>query len=87
MRDVLFTFAMQYIYILMLAIQSLNINNGRRVGAMFTSLLLGVFGFHISAAIAANRGDEFGTVWLGYVLAGPCGALTGMEIFRRRRCE
>lgn len=85
MKDFAIIFAAQYVYILLLAVQSLNINHGKQVAAAMTSLMLGCFGYHLTATIAMHKGEEFGFVWLGYVLAGPCGAVTGMGLFKRTR--
>lgn len=78
-------FVAQFVYVLLLGLQSMNVNHDRRFMAAATSLALGTFGFHITASIAASRGDEFGCVWWAYVLAGPSGIVTSMILFHGRR--
>lgn len=71
-------FAIQFCYVLLLGLQSINVNRGRYVWAGGTSLMLGVMGFHVTGTIAAARGDEGGLVWWAYILAGPCGIVSSM---------
>ncbi len=78
-------FVSQYLYVLLLGLQSLNVNHNRKASAMATSFVLGSFGFFLTATIADNRGDTFGVVWWAYVLAGPFGIVTSMFIFHRRQ--
>ncbi len=83
MRDAAIVFVAQFVQVLLLGLQSLNLNAGRTRSAAVVSLMLGVIGFHITATIATHRGEEFGPVWLAYVLAGPLGILTSLAVFRR----
>jgi hypothetical protein len=84
-HDALIVFVAQFVQVLLLGLQSLNVNHGRRAAAATVSLLLGTIGFHITATIASHRGEEFGTVWWCYVFAGPCGILTSMLLFSRTK--
>lgn len=83
MIDCIIVFAAQYVYVLLLGLQSLNVNGNRKSAAACTSFALGIFGFQLTATIADNRGDTLGLVWWAYVLAGPCGIVTSMKLFHR----
>lgn len=75
-------FAAQYLYILMLGAQHINVIWGRYLGAMFVSLMLGILGFSLVAAIAAAKGATWrDPVWWAYVLAGPLGIVSAMALY------
>lgn len=72
--DALTVFAAQLIYIMLLGLQSLNVN-GRHYGlAMASSFALGTLGFYLTAMVAeVQRAGQFGPIWWAFVLAGPVG--------------
>jgi hypothetical protein len=59
------------------------VNGNRKAWAAGTSMMLGTFGYSITATIATHRGDTFGPVWFAYVLAGPVGIVASMAFFHR----
>lgn len=73
-------FAVQYVYILLLGLQSLNVNQGRYIAAAATSALLGVGGFYITSVIGAAKNMELSMLWWCFVAAGPAGIVTAMRI-------
>lgn len=87
MTDALIVFAAQFAMIFLHGIQSQNVIGGHYGAAFATSLCLGMFGFYVTGAIAAARGDAFGIVWLAYVLSGPIAIITSMKVFRRFRSK
>lgn len=83
--DAALIFAVQFVYVMLLGLQSLNVNGGHKIAAASTSFVLGACGYQITAAIAASRGEQFGPVWFAYVVAGPCGIVSSMILFSRWR--
>lgn len=83
MRDCILVFSAQLVYVLLLGLQSLNVNSNRKAWAAGTSFMLGTFGYQITATIATHRGDALGPVWWSYVLAGPIGIVASMIVFHR----
>lgn len=81
--DALVVFCAQFVQILMHGLQSQTVCHGHRAWAALNSVVLGAVGFHITATIAANRGEEFGLVWFAYVLAGPLGITASMILFKK----
>lgn len=79
--DALIVFCAQFVQILMHGLQSQTVAHGHRLWAACNSVVLGAVGFHITATIASNRGEEFGLVWTAYILAGPCGIVSSMILF------
>jgi hypothetical protein len=75
-----YVFAAQYVYILLLGLQSLNVNNGQYLMAAVTSTLLGLFGFYLTSVIGDARDMEFTTLWWGFVLSGPAGITSAMKL-------
>jgi hypothetical protein len=74
-------FAAQFVFILLLGLQQLNVVNHHYAGAAAVSLALGVIGFHLTATIAAVRNEgRFTPLWWSYIIAGPCGIVTAMLI-------
>lgn len=79
-------FAAQFAMVMLLGLQSLNVNGRHYAGAAATSLLLGVCGYHITATIAAMNQDGFGsTAWWAFIIAGPCGIVTSIWLHPRLR--
>lgn len=67
-------FVAQLIYVLLLGLQSLNVNGRHYALAMASSTALGTLGFFLTASVAEVRhAGQFGPVWWGFVLAGPVG--------------
>lgn len=84
MLAALIVFVAQYVYVLLLGWQSLNVQANRRIHAACCSGMLGVLGFALIGQIAAAReAPLFAPVWWAYILAGPCGILTAMRLFHR----
>ena len=83
--DAFIVFVAQFVYVLLLGLQSLNVNGGHRTAAAATSLTLGVFGFYLTGSIAAAKGDIGGVVWWAFILSGPCGIVTSMALFSKWR--
>lgn len=80
MSDVAIVFIAQYLMVLLLGLQSLNVRDRHYVGAAVTSFLLGVCGFFITSTVGSAKGMVLTTLWWGFVLAGPCGIVTAMLI-------
>lgn len=74
MSDAVLVFGAQFIYVMLLGLQSLNVNGRHYAMAITTSFALGTLGFYLTAAVAEVRlAGQFGPVWWGFVLAGPAG--------------
>jgi hypothetical protein len=87
MTDAAIVFLAQFVQVLLLGLQSQTVAHGYKAAAACNSLALGTIGYYITATIAANRGDFGGSVWWAFVVAGPCGIVTSMILFRRfRKC-
>ena len=72
-------FLAQFVMIWFLGLQSINVNRGHRLIAAMTSFCLGVTGFYVTGTIAEVYEDGmFTTMFLSFVLAGPCGIVTSM---------
>ena len=81
MEQAVLVFLSQALMVCLLAMQSLNTNNGLRVAAAITSTAIGVFGYYATAVISQARLDGVGgLVWWAYILAGPVGAVAGMTM-------
>lgn len=80
MKDSILVFVLQYVYVLLLGLQSLNVHQRRYVGAAITSLLLGIGGFYVTSVVGSSRGMTLSSVWWGFVLAGPAGITTAIAI-------
>lgn len=83
--DALVVFVAQFVQILMHGLQSQTVCHGHKAWAAVNSIMLGAVGFHITATIAAHRGEEFGLVWFAYVTAGPLGIVASMILFSKWR--
>jgi hypothetical protein len=80
MADALMVFAAQYVYVLLLGLQSLNVNQRRYGMAAATSFLLGVLGFLTTSIVGAAKGMELSLLWWCFVLSGPIGILSAMHL-------
>lgn len=88
MTTALTVFVCQFIYVLLLGIQSLNVRDNRHCTAAVTSGVLGMLGYYLTAAIARHADAPIGSsVWIAFVAAGPCGIVTAMHLhaWRLRR--
>jgi hypothetical protein len=84
MTDALLVFAAQFLYVLVMGLQSLAVNNGRYLQAALQSFLLGSVGITITAEIV-RRGEIGGATWWAYVISGPIGICASMFLFERYR--
>ena len=74
MSEALAVFAAQLVYVLLLGLQSLNVNGRHYAMAVSTSFALGTLGFYLTAAVAeVQKAGLYGPIWWGFVLAGPVG--------------
>lgn len=81
MLDVAGVFAAQFVYVLLLGLQSLNVNGRHYAMAAATSVHLGVLGFWLTAMIAEVKTAGVGDgVWWAFVLAGPVGIVVAIYI-------
>lgn len=79
MKQALIVFVAQFLYIMLLGAQQLNVVSMNYPGAMAVSLCLGVLGFSLTAAIASVKGATWRSpVWWAFVAAGPLGIITAM---------
>lgn len=79
-------FAAQFAYIFLLGFQQQNVTGKHYALAQFTSLLLGICGYHLTATVAlAASGPAFGPVWWAYIAAGPVGISVSMWVHPRLR--
>lgn len=85
MSDAIIVFAAQFVYVLLLGLQSLNVNHDHRAAAAGTSTMLGMLGFHLTGTIAAAKGDTWSWVWWAFVAAGPIGVVSSMALHKRLR--
>lgn len=83
MIDAALIFAAQYIYILLLGLQSLNVRDRHYVGAAVTSAMLGVLGFFVTSIVGDARGMEFTVLWWSFVASGPAGIVSAMLLHPR----
>lgn len=69
----------QFVMILLLGLQSLNVNQRRYLAAAITSLLLGVIGFYLTGTVAeAHKDGAFTLTWWAYISGGPAGIVASM---------
>lgn len=83
MKEAALVFVAQYVYILLLGLQSLNVQQRRFVGAAITSTLLGIGGFFVTSIVGSAKGMTFTALWWGFVVSGPAGITTAMVIHPR----
>jgi len=75
-------FLAQYFMILLLGLQSINVNTNQKVFAGITSLLLGCFGFYVTGMVAVAFSQGIGSMlFFAYILAGPCGIVSSMILY------
>jgi hypothetical protein len=79
-RDALLVFAAQYLYVLLMGLQSLNVNQRRYVWAAVTSFLLGALGFLTTSIVGAAKGMELTLLWWCFVVSGPVGIVSAMHL-------
>lgn len=76
-------FAAQFVYVLLLGLQSLCVNHGHYRAAAFNSFMLGSFGFFLTQQIAAAKGAETNWfVYAAFVVSGPLGITSSMWLHR-----
>jgi cation transporter-like permease len=81
MKDAFIIFVAQYSTILLLGLQSLNVNKGHKILAALTSLMLGVSGFFVTGIVAKAYNDGmFTLVWWAFIIAGPLGITSSMTL-------
>lgn len=80
MHDAILVFLAQYVYILLLGLQSLNVNQRRYWAAGTVSALLGVLGFFLTSVIGDARNLQWTLLWWGFVASGPAGICTAIWI-------
>ena len=81
MTDVLKIFAVQFIYVLLLGLQSRIVNWGGKRYAMLTSACLGTFGLLANESIARNAMQSGNDVFrAAYILAGPLAIASAMAL-------
>lgn len=74
MRRAVLVFAAQFVFIMLLGLQQLNVVQRDYLGASAVSFALGVLGFSLTSAIAQSKGaGPRNLVWWAYVTAGPLG--------------
>lgn len=72
-------FASTYLLVLLLGLQSLNVNNGHHAAAFFTSFGIGLCNLVMFKLVPDASASEVAA----YVLGGPFGILTAMWLYRR----
>jgi len=76
-------FLVQYLTILLLGVQSLNVRDGRYLCAAITSLFLGIAGWFVTGVVAtAYKTNDIG-VFLCFITAGPCGIMSSMLLYEK----
>ncbi|MDE2102476.1 MAG: hypothetical protein KGL39_34840 [Patescibacteria group bacterium] len=81
-----FVFLAQFVYILLLGFQQLNVMGKHYTSAATVSLALGSFGYYLTAEIAAHqKAGMGGAVWCAYVAGGPAGIVCSMWLHPRIR--
>ena len=74
-----YVFLSQFCMVYLLGMQSLNVRDGRYVGAAITSALLGVFGFILTSTIGSKEAADLFTVFgFTFVVAGPLAIMAAM---------
>lgn len=77
-------FLVQFAYVLLLGLQSRNVNEGHYLAAAGTSIALGIFGLTLTAMIVnAALLQPSPAVLVAYVLAGPVGICAAMWLHWR----
>lgn len=74
-------FISQYFMIMLLGLQSLNVNQGKKLAAAITSMLLGICGFVVTGIIAQAYQDGFLTLtFASFFIAGPLGIVSSIIV-------
>ncbi len=77
----LIIFVSQFCLVMLLGLQSMNVQGGHKLAAAITSFLLGVSGYVVTGMSAQAYKDGFlSTIFLAFVIAGPCGIVTSMYL-------
>jgi ABC-type phosphate transport system permease subunit len=84
MQEVALIFLAQYFQILLLGIQSRNVQHSNIPGAVVASLMLGGLGLYMTTSIARSA-VEGGTIafYGAYLIAGPCGIASAIVLHDR----
>jgi hypothetical protein len=82
MLEAIAIFCAQFVMILTHGLQSQTVAHGHKLWAACNSLILGCLGYYLTSSIAAQRGNGW-HVFVAFILAGPCGIVTSIVIFRR----
>jgi hypothetical protein len=78
--DEIIIFISQFCMIFLLGFQHRNVAQRLYIPAMFTSLLLGIFGwFTITILSTAYTYDVFSTLFVAYIIAGPLAIVSAMK--------
>jgi hypothetical protein len=80
MTEAAVVFVAQYLMVLLLGLQSLNVRDRHYVLAGITSFMLGVCGFYVTSIVGAAKGQVLTILWWSFVIAGPCGIITAMAV-------
>jgi len=71
-------FFAQYLTVLLMGLQSLNVIERRFMLAGITSIALGACTYHLTAVIGAAQSSQGSALWLAFIFAGPLGIWTAM---------
>ncbi|TWT51818.1 hypothetical protein KOR42_32910 [Thalassoglobus neptunius] len=88
MTQALSVLFLQSVYILLLGVQSRNVRDSQVLGAMGTSILLGLCGIYLTPAIVQASASGEPLTLVAFVVAGPVGiavAITAHDHLSNRR--
>lgn len=85
MTEPLIVFAAQFAYVFLLGFQQLNVVGKHYTAAAGVSVLLGSFGYFLTATIALHQKTLGGAVWLAYICGGPAGIVASMWLHPKLR--
>jgi len=71
-------FLAQYLTVLLLGLQSINVVERRYLLSGITSIALGVCTFHLTAVIGSAQTTPGTALWIAFVFAGPPGIWSSM---------
>jgi hypothetical protein len=84
MHQTLIVFIAQFFLIMLLGLQSINVNRGQKLLAAITSLLLGVSGFFVTGIVAQVyqqfQSQGVTITLIAFLAAGPLGIITSIFI-------
>lgn len=84
MSEPLIVFACQFTYIMLLGLQTLNVNGKHYISAAATSLALGCFGYFLTATVAAHQQHGiYSPAWFAFIAGGPMGVVASMWLHPR----